>query len=149
MEKDLQTFQRPWEYIHESAALASHLAGKARTKFAGFVPGRYNDHAGLIPIRTDFRSGKLTAYIGTHENPLSALRGILDFSIGRLEQNSKLEIVKVSQLSLRAARRKNCRVMLDGEILQLRFPIEMKILPNHLNVMTTAEIVEETLNATS
>lgn len=113
--------------------------GKARTKFSAFVPGRYKDTAGLIPERTDFSSGSLTAYIGTHRTPSSALRGVLDYVLGNQEQNPEVVIVKARRMTLRAQRRKTCKVMLDGEVLRLRFPIELAILPAHLQVLTTPE----------
>ncbi len=116
--------------------------GSARTKFSAFVPGRYKDAAGLIPTRTHFRSGKLTAYIGTHRTPAEALRGILDYTMGRTEQNPGLQLVEATHMTLRASRRRSCNAMLDGEILQLRFPIELRILPAHLKVLTTAEAIQ-------
>lgn len=118
-------------------------AGKARTRFSAFVPGRYKNTAGLIPSRTNFRSGKLTAYIGTHRTPGEALRGILDYSVGRHEENAGLQLIEATDLSLRAARRKSCDVMLDGEILKLRFPIDLKILPGHLRVLASPESMVE------
>ncbi|MES2440257.1 MAG: diacylglycerol kinase family protein [Verrucomicrobiota bacterium] len=118
-------------------------SGRARTKFSAFVPGRYQDTAGLIPARTDFQSGKLTAYISTHRKPASALRGIFDYTLGRHEQNPELQLVKTRRMTLRASRRTSCRTMLDGEILKLSFPIELRILPGHLKVLTQAEIITE------
>lgn len=115
--------------------------GTARTKFSAFVPGRYKNATGLIPERTDFCSGTLTAYIGTQSKPASLLRGILDFVLGRHEQNAEVEVVTASRLSLRAARRTSCRVMMDGEILRLPFPIEFSIRPGFLNVLASPEII--------
>jgi diacylglycerol kinase family enzyme len=129
---------RPLRLAWESA----HAAGTAVTKFSAFVPGRYQDTAGMIPARTDFRSGELTAYISTHRHPSSALRGIFDFSIGRLGHNPELEVIKASRMTLRAKRRRHCSVMLDGEILRLRFPIELRILPAHLKVLSDPEFLE-------
>lgn len=118
-------------------------AGRVRTKFSAFVPGRYKSTAGLIPARTDFRSGKLTAYLGTHRHPSEALRGILDYTLGRHEQNPGVQLVTASHMTLRAARRTSCKVMLDGEILRMPFPIHLRILPGHLKVLGLAEILTE------
>ena len=118
-------------------------AGAARTKFSAFVPGRYRASAGLIPARTEFRSGKLTAYIGSHRLPSEALRGILDYTLGRHEQNPGLELVTATHMTLRAARRTSCKVMLDGETLRLGFPIHLRILPGHLHVLSSAELLTE------
>ncbi|RYD24043.1 MAG: hypothetical protein EOP88_01780 [Verrucomicrobiaceae bacterium] len=112
--------------------------GKARTKFSAFVPGRYKDTAGLIPARTDFVSGNLTAYVGTHRSPASALRGILEYTLGLHEKNPELTLVKATKMTLRDSRRSHCKAMLDGEILKLAFPIELRILPGHLKVLTSA-----------
>ena len=112
--------------------------GSARTKFSAFVPGRYQESAGLIPTRTDFQCGKLSAYIGTHQKPGSAFRGILDYALGRHEQNPELRVLKATYMTLTARRRRHCNAMLDGEILRLRFPIQLRILPGHLNVLSTA-----------
>lgn len=116
-------------------------SGSARTKFSAFVPGRYKDSAGLIPARTDFQSGDLTAYISTHRDPSSALRGILDYTLGRYEQNPQLQLVTASRMTLRASRRKSCSAMLDGEILRLKFPIDLRILPGHLKVLGDTKIL--------
>lgn len=118
-------------------------AGSARTKFSAFVPGRYKDTAGLIPARADFTSGTLTAYIGTHRSPASALRGIIDYSLGLHESNPELLLVRASHMTLTASRRGNCRVMLDGEILTMSFPIEMRILPGRLKVLSGAGILAD------
>lgn len=114
--------------------------GTVRTKFSAFVPGRYKSTAGLIPERTDFCAGTLTAYIGGQQKQSSLLRGILDFALGRQEKNSEITLVKASRLTLRAARRGSCRAMLDGEILRLTFPIVFTILPGHLKVLAADEL---------
>lgn len=105
------------------------------------MPGRYKNTAGLLPERTEFCSGKLTAYIGTQSHPTSLFRGILDFALGRQEQNPELELVTASRLSLRAARRRSCRMMMDGEILWLSFPIEFSVLPGHLRVLASPGLI--------
>jgi diacylglycerol kinase family enzyme len=113
--------------------------GRARSKFAAFVPGRYQESAGLIPARTDFRCGTLSAYIGTQDSAASALRGILDYTLGRQEKNPELQVFHTADLTLSASRRRHLRVMLDGEILRLKLPVHLRILPLHLNVLTRPE----------
>lgn len=109
--------------------------GSARTKFSAFVPGRYQESTGLIPGRTDFLSGNMTAYIGTHRTSTSALRGIFDYVLGQQEHSPDVTILRASTITLRARGRSSCKVMLDGEILRLKFPIELRILPCHLKVL--------------
>jgi len=112
--------------------------GCARTKFSAFVPGRYKAAAGIVPARTEFSSGTLTAYIGTQKSARAAVRGMMDYVFGRQEKNPELLIFKTSRLELNAGHRKDCVLMLDGEILRMKFPIILKILPAHLQVLTTA-----------
>lgn len=124
-------------------------SGQARTKFSAFVPGRYKDTAGLIPERTDFSSGSFTAYIGTQRTPSSAMRGLIDYLFGAQAQNPEVVIVKASRMTLRAARRRSCKAMLDGEILRLEFPIELRIRPEHLRVLAAPEKRQEAIPAPS
>lgn len=122
---------------------SDHGNGVARTKFSAISPGRYRRKPGLVPSRTDFRSGMMTAYVGHQMSPAAAFRGIVDYALGRQEENPDLVILKSDAIELRAHRRKSCVVMLDGEILRMDFPIRLKILPLHLYVLTTAEMVAE------
>ena len=117
--------------------------GNAPTKFCAFVPGRYKASAGIVPARTDFRSGQLTAYVGTQKHARAAVRGMMDYVFGRQEKNPELLIFKSSRLELRGGTGKDCVLMLDGEILRMRFPIVMEIKPGHLRVLTTAENIAD------
>lgn len=114
-------------------------SGRARTKFSAFVPGKYRSTTGIVPARTDFRSGTLTGYIGTHRKASSAVRAMLYYLLGRHEENAELKIIKARSLELHARGRKHCTVMLDGEIIRLSLPIRLDILPERLVVLTTAE----------
>ena len=117
--------------------------GQARTKFSAFVPGRYKATAGIVPVRTDFRSGTLTAYIGRQRHAGAAMRGMLDYVFGRQEENAELTMFTAAKLELRAGRRKHAMVMIDGEIRRMEFPLELTVRPRHLKVLTTPEILAE------
>lgn len=117
--------------------------GRARTKFSAFVPGRYRAATGIVPVRTDFRSGTMTAYIGRQRHAAAAMRGMFDYVFGRQEQNEELTIFKSARLEIQAERRRHAMVMIDGEILRLPFPLVLAILPEHLNVLGTEETLEE------
>ncbi len=122
--------------------------GTARTKFSAFVPGRYKASAGIVPARTDFQSGTLTAYIGTQRDARAAMRGMLDYIFGRQEKNPELIHFQSAALEVRGGKRKDCVLMLDGEILRMPFPLMMKILPGHLRVLTTTETLADGATAT-
>ena len=79
--------------------------GHARTKFAVFVPGKYRATAGIMPARTDFTSGSLTAYIGRQRHARAALRAMLDYLVGQQEENPELTIFQSTRLELQARRR--------------------------------------------
>lgn len=115
------------------------IQGRARTKFSAFVPGRYRSTTGIVPARTDFRSGRMTGYIGTHKTAPAAIRAMLDYLLGRHEQNAGLEVIQARSLVVRAADRSHCNVMLDGEIFRLPMPVHFDILPARLLVLTTEE----------
>src|SRR5690606_23196050 len=103
--------------------------GHARTKFAAFAPGRYRRTPGLMPSRTDFRAGTLTGYVGHQMKASAAARAMVDYALGRQEENADLIIFHADRLELRAHRRKHCTLMLDGEILRMNFPLNLRILP--------------------
>jgi len=129
--------------LHLSWLDGNGAAGHARTKFSAFVPGRYKAAAGIVPARTEFRSGEMTAYIGKQKHARSAMRGMLDYIFGRQEKNPELLHFKSSRLQLRGGSRRDCVLMLDGEILRMVFPIELEIKPAHLLVLTTPESIAD------
>lgn len=133
------TLSRPLRLVWD----ADGETGAARSKFTAFVPGRYKESAGLIPARAGFRSGQLSGYIATHRNAAAALRGIVEYTLGRQESDPRLVILQARAISFRDERRKHCRAMIDGEILRLQFPIRMEIQPRHLRVLTTPEVIAE------
>jgi len=117
--------------------------GQARTKFSAFVPGRYKATTGIVPVRTDFLSGTMTAYIGRQRHAAAAIRGMFDYVFGRQEMNDELTILKTGRLELSATGRRHAMVMIDGEILRMKFPLVMTILPAHLTVLTATDGLEE------
>jgi len=74
--------------------------GRARTKFSAFVPGRYKAAAGIVPVRTDFISGTMTAYIGRQRSAAAAMRGMFDYIFGRQEENDGLTIFKTGRIEI-------------------------------------------------
>jgi diacylglycerol kinase family enzyme len=119
------------------------VSGSAKTKFSAFVPGRYKASAGIVPARTEFRSGELTAYIGTQKHARAAVRGMLDYIFGRQEKNPELLHFQSPRLEIRDGQRRDCVLMLDGEILRKPFPLELEIKPGHLRVLTTPENIAD------
>ena len=117
--------------------------GRARTKFSSFVPGRYKAATGIVPVRTDFRSGTMTAYIGRARSAAAAMHGMFDYICGREEENEDLTIFKAARIEIEARGRRHAMVMIDGEIIRMSFPLVLAIQPGHLNVLAAAEIPED------
>lgn len=113
--------------------------GRVLSKFAAFVPGRYRETAGLVPARAGFHSGRLTAYLGSHKHPHEALRAMLDFVAGRHGANPALKQVEARSMQIRIVGRKTCKLMLDGEILRLKLPLNLQIAPSSLRVLAKLE----------
>ncbi|MEQ1843831.1 MAG: hypothetical protein ABL994_25790, partial [Verrucomicrobiales bacterium] len=63
----------------------------------------------------------------------------LNYSLGRQEQDPELQMFESTRLTLNAPRHRSCRVMVDGEILRLNFPIELRMVREHLKVLTDPE----------
>lgn len=116
--------------------------GGARTKFSAFVPGRYKATTGIVPVRTDFQSGTMTAYIGRQRHAGAAMRGMFDYVFGRQEANDQLTMFKTATLELRAGRRRHAMVMIDGEILRMAFPLVLAIRPRHLKVLAAEDTLD-------
>jgi diacylglycerol kinase family enzyme len=121
---------------------ADGVPGRARTRFSAIVPGRYQASAGLMPVRTDFASGKMTAYIGRQRTAAAAMRGMVDYVFGRQELNPELTIVNAAGLELRVRGRRHLAAMIDGEILRLRLPLRLVIRPRHLHVLAAEDFEE-------
>jgi diacylglycerol kinase family enzyme len=116
--------------------------GRARTKFSAFVPGRYRATTGIVPVRTDFQSGTMTAYIGRQRHAAAAMRGMLDYIFGRQEENDELTMFKTARLEIAATGRRHAMVMIDGEILRLPFPLVLTVQAAHLRVLAAEETEE-------
>lgn len=110
--------------------------GSIRSKFAAFVPGRYRDSGGIVPSREGLTAGRFTAYFGSQLEPSEAWRAVVDFVSGRLESNPDLHIAEATSMEIRIVGMRRCKAMIDGEILRLRTPLQLRILPRHLRVLT-------------
>lgn len=109
--------------------------GRVRTKFAAFVPGRYQETVGMVPAREGFQTGLLTAYLGNHRSAAEAMKAAVDFIAGRHESNAGLTVVESDRMELTIPRHRHCKLMLDGEILTLPLPLKLQILPRRLKML--------------
>lgn len=107
-----------------------------KTRVAVFSPGPYEDSLGVIPQRKDLSSGKISAYVSESLTRSALVVSALRFVMGRLFSADDLTIIESPSLTLHARNRKTLTAMIDGEILKISLPCEMKILPKPLKLLS-------------
>ena len=105
------------------------------TRFAAFVPGEYEDMLSVIPKRISNASGTMGIYLSRHRSLASLIRGVLAYVFGFLRQEPELELLHATDLRINTRRHVTLPVSLDGEILDLPLPIQLKIQPRALQVL--------------
>ncbi len=107
---------------------------RVRTRLAAFVPGSYEEVFGVIPRRTDWAAGHLTAYISGHSNPWQFIRAGFAYLRGRWKDEQHLTTLEADQLTIDHPRRRALTAMLDGEIVELSLPVEIRLRHAALNI---------------
>lgn len=108
-----------------------------------------NDYAegpGMIFTRTRLDEGTLSLYLIRHLGPLDAVRLGLGMLLGTWRGDQVLEIENVQALVIRT-RRRNVRVMLDGEVEMLRSPLSFRSMPLALTVLAPPAATETVVDA--
>lgn len=106
-----------------------------RTRLTAFSPGGYEESMGLIPVRKDLASGKLTAYVSEHLSRGEMLMAAFGYLSGKLLNTEKMTKIESSEIILNVKRRKKLPTMIDGEILKITLPCRLQILPRALKVL--------------
>ncbi|MFC7338276.1 diacylglycerol/lipid kinase family protein [Haloferula chungangensis] len=108
---------------------------RRKTRFAAFVPGEYDDIFSVIPKRTGLNEGRMTLYLSHHRSLFSLSRGVLAYLLGQLKVEKDIERVSTMGVTLGARRRRELCVMIDGEILNLPLPLDIRVKPAALAVL--------------
>jgi diacylglycerol kinase family enzyme len=106
-----------------------------RTRLTAFSPGAYEESIGLIPVRKDLSSGKLTAYVSEHLSRGEMLLAAFGYLAGKLLDTAKMTKIESSEIILNVKRRRKLPTMIDGEILKIALPCRLQILPQALKVL--------------
>ncbi|MBC7979307.1 MAG: hypothetical protein H7Y36_01945 [Armatimonadetes bacterium] len=106
-----------------------------RTRLAAFSPGQYDEGIGIIPNRSELSSGKLTAYVSEHLNRGQMLKAAVAYITGSLLKTEEMTRLESSEITIGVGRRKTIPAMIDGEIVNMKMPCHLKILPRALKVL--------------
>lgn len=109
------------------------------TRFTTFVPGEYVDLFSVMPRRAELASGTLTIYLSRHRTLLALTRGSLAYLFGLLNTERDIRQIQTCGVRLRVKNRRSLAVMIDGEILDLKLPLELNIRPRALKVLSLRE----------
>lgn len=105
------------------------------TRLAAFSPGRYEEGIGIIPERPELSSGNLTAYISSHLSRGEMLVAAVGYLTGNLLDTDGMTRIESSQIRIDVSRHKTIPAMIDGEIVRMDLPCELRILPGALQVL--------------
>ena len=105
------------------------------TRFLAAVPGEYEDTLGLVPRRENLASGHCTIYTSRHSTRWSVVRATLRYAFGAARQDPDLEITPVRRVNLEIKGERRVPAAIDGELLTLRSPIELELMPQALTVL--------------
>ena len=106
-----------------------------RTRLAAFSPGRYEEGIGIIPDRPELASGNLTAYVSSHLSRREMLGAAIGYLTGNLLDTDGMTCIESPQVRIDVARHKTIPAMIDGEIVSMKLPCELRILPGALQVL--------------
>ncbi|GIL39553.1 diacylglycerol/lipid kinase family protein [Roseiterribacter gracilis] len=105
---------------------------KMRTRGMGIAVGAYME--GRFLQRASLDQGVLVAYTARHRSRWALLRFVIDLATGRWAGDPELDIVSGTALTVQT-HRKRLAVMLDGELVRMRTPLEFRVRPRALHVL--------------
>jgi diacylglycerol kinase family enzyme len=105
------------------------------TRFAVFANNGYDDVLGILPRKTSFDQGYLTAYISAHKTRLGVARACLAYLFGRARNDPGLMAFQAHDLVVTARRRKSLPIMVDGEIFREPLPLVLHMRPAALRLL--------------
>lgn len=139
--KSLQIIKDTLCLFHRSKPLALRLEPsddipvETTTRFAAFVPGDYDDLFSIIPKRTQLSEGLMTVYLSKHRSLPGVIRASLAYLIGRLKSEKDLQRLQTTSLRLAIKNKDQLLLMIDGEIVRLPLPLNLRIRSQALTVL--------------
>lgn len=105
-----------------------------RTPFLFVGNNRYEMSLLSLGTRSTLQGGELSLYLTRDVGRLGLVRLALRAVLGSLEQDRDFQSLVVTEVEI-ATRRRSIRVAVDGEVLQMRSPIQHRIRPRALRVL--------------
>ncbi|MDQ8192179.1 diacylglycerol/lipid kinase family protein [Roseibacillus persicicus] len=112
---------------------------RRKTRATAFSPSEYVDEFGLIPRRENLASGKLFTYISEHLTRAQLWKLSLDFLTGRLFSTEGMTVLDCEELTLNAGKRSQIPAMIDGEIVRLQLPCQIRVEPAALSILVPSQ----------
>jgi diacylglycerol kinase family enzyme len=106
-----------------------------RVQAVAITCNAYDEGFGRILTRQQLDAGELTIYQVGHLNVFDAFRLALEMFLGRWQQDRALKIQKAPSVVIRSHKPK-LQVMLDGEIENIDVPLQFRIRPRALQVLS-------------
>ncbi len=106
-----------------------------KTRLAAFSPGLYHDNIGIIPARESLSSGKLNTYISSHLSRLQLLKASLKYLGGTLFNPEDMTMLETDRLQISTRKNKAIPAMIEGEIISLPLPCELRIEARALKIL--------------
>ncbi|MFD2257631.1 diacylglycerol/lipid kinase family protein [Luteolibacter algae] len=107
-----------------------------KTRLAAFAPGHYRENIGLIPDRDSLASGELSAYVSAHLTRLEMLSAALGYLSGNLFDTEGMTRIETDEITINVRGKRKIPAMIDGEIVSMSLPCQLKIHPKALNVLS-------------
>lgn len=95
-----------------------------------------NDQEAPIPVKETLDRGRLVLYISRDRSVWSVIPFTVRILLGGWKQKHSLYWIEARHFSIRLLKRKKATVMIDGELVRLRLPLEFRIAPKVLKVVT-------------
>lgn len=110
---------------------------RLRTRALAVVNNDFEEGLGQVFARSRLDAGHLTVYAALNLSARRALRLGLAMALGSWRRTPGLVRFETTEVTIES-RRRTLRVMLDGELRQLRTPLRFRISPKALDILVPA-----------
>ena len=93
---------------------------------------------GHLPYADDPRQGRLAVYVSRSSSTVDLLELAAEVTLGDIGGNPLLESHEGKEVRIALPRRRRIRASVDGELIALRTPVEVRIHPGGLKVLQPA-----------
>lgn len=124
--------------IYRLGCEREHSTTQHRCRMLAIVPGAYKNTMGIMPERSSTKPLSASIYIFKHLTRLQMLRGIFSFLTGRLADDEDMQTLSTREALLHFERKKEVKILIDGEVMQIPCPVQVSLEPDSLLVLHPA-----------